>query len=98
MLKSIAVLVNVRKPKEKILKTLPISMPDIGFITPSPDSHTCLTCKTLHYPWIPSFQILGRCEASWGEPERDLTVSTRLSDSVFTETHRLENALKSEDE
>ena len=42
--------------------------------------------------------ILGRCEASWGEPERDMTVSTRLSDSVFTETHRLENALKSEDE
>ena len=41
---------------------------------------------------------LGRCEASWGEPERDMTVSTRLSDSVFTETHRLENALKSEDE
>ena len=43
-------------------------------------------------------RILGRCEASWGEPERDMTVSTRLSDSVFTETHRLENALKSEDE
>ena len=42
--------------------------------------------------------VLGRCEASWGEPERDMTVSTRLSDSVFTETHRLENALKSEDE
>ena len=42
--------------------------------------------------------LLGRCEASWGEPERDMTVSTRLSDSVFTETHRLENALKSEDE
>ena len=39
---------------------------------------------------------LGRCEASWGEPERDMTVSTRLSDSVFTETHGLENALKSE--
>ena len=32
-------------------------------------------------------KILGRCEASWGEPERDMTVSTRLSDSVFTETH-----------
>ena len=31
--------------------------------------------------------ILGRCEASWGEPERYMTVSTRLSDSVFTETH-----------
>ena len=30
---------------------------------------------------------LGRCEASWGEPERYMTVSTRLSDSVFTETH-----------
>ena len=40
--------------------------------------------------------ILGRCEASWGEPERDMTISTRLSDSVFTETHGLENALKSE--
>ena len=39
---------------------------------------------------------LGRCEASWGEPERDMTISTRLSDSVFTETHGLENALKSE--
>ena len=38
--------------------------------------------------------ILGRCEASWGEPERDMTVSTRLRDSVFTETHGLENALK----
>ena len=40
--------------------------------------------------------ILGRCEASWGEPERDMTISTRLSDSVFTEMHALENALKSE--
>ena len=40
--------------------------------------------------------ILGRCEASWGEPKRDMTISTRLSDSVFTETHGLENALKSE--
>ena len=40
--------------------------------------------------------LLGRCEASWGEPERDMTVSTRLSDSVFTETRGLENALKSE--
>ena len=40
--------------------------------------------------------LLGRCEASWGEPERDMTVSTRLSDSVFTETHGLENAQKSE--
>ena len=40
--------------------------------------------------------VLGRCEASWGEPERDMTISTRLSDSVFTETHGLENALKSE--
>ena len=40
--------------------------------------------------------LLGRCEASWGEPERDMTVSTRLRDSVFTETHGLENALKSE--
>ena len=37
-----------------------------------------------------------RCEASWGEPERDMTISTRLSDSVFTETHGLENPLKSE--
>ena len=40
--------------------------------------------------------ILGRCEASWGEPERDMTISTRLSDSVFTGTHGLESALKSE--
>ena len=40
--------------------------------------------------------LLGRCEASWGEPEWDMTVSTRLRDSVFTETHGLENALKSE--
>ena len=37
-----------------------------------------------------------RCEPSWGEPERDMTVSTRLSDSVFSETYGLENALKSE--
>ena len=44
----------------------------------------------------PPLSILGRCEASWGEPERDMTVSTRLSDSVFSETHGLENALKSE--
>ena len=42
------------------------------------------------------FIKLGRCEASWGEPERDMTISTWLSDSVFTETHGLENALKSE--
>ena len=42
------------------------------------------------------FILLGRCEASWGEPERDMTISTRLSDSVLTETHGLENALKSE--
>ena len=47
---------------------------------------------------VANLMLLGRCEASWGEPERDMTVSTRLSDSVFTETHRLENALKSEDE
>ena len=45
---------------------------------------------------ISNKHILGRCEASWGEPERDMTISTRLSDSVFTETHGLENALKSE--
>ena len=25
---------------------------------------------------------LGRCEASWGEPERDMMVSVPLSDSV----------------
>ena len=43
-----------------------------------------------------NWKILGRCEASWGEPERDMTISTRLSDSVLTETHGLENALKSE--
>ena len=30
---------------------------------------------------------LGRCEASWGEPERDMTVSVLLGDSVCTETH-----------
>ena len=35
---------------------------------------------------------MGRARAGY------MTVSTRLSDSVFTETHRLENALKSEDE
>ena len=40
--------------------------------------------------------ILGRCEASWGEPERDMTVSVRLNDSVFTEMHGLENAVESE--
>ena len=39
---------------------------------------------------------LGRCEASWGEPERDMTVSVRLNDSVFTETHGLEKAVESE--
>ena len=47
-------------------------------------------------PIATSYIKLGRCEASWGEPERDMTISTRLSDSAFTETHGLENALKSE--
>ena len=52
---------------------------------------------TLIGSYVHCYMFTTRCEASWGEPERDMTVSTRLSDSVFTETHRLENALKSED-
>ena len=46
---------------------------------------------------ITNHYILGRCEASWGEPERDMAVSRSCLVTAYSaKTRRFQNALESE--